>query len=119
MPKLSRMSVEPFAIEVREEVLDDLHARLGRVRWPGELDGPGWEDGTSAAWLRELVAYWRSGFDWRAQEAQINRYAQYRADVGGVRVQYVHERGVGPAPLPLVLTHGWPSSTSCSGWSAR
>jgi pimeloyl-ACP methyl ester carboxylesterase len=110
MPKLSPMDVEPFTIEVREQVLDDLDERLARTRWPRELDGPGWEDGTSLAWLAELVDHWRTRFDWRAQEAQINRFAQYRADVGGVRVHYVHERGRGPAPLPLVLTHGWPST---------
>jgi pimeloyl-ACP methyl ester carboxylesterase len=104
------MTVEPFTIAVPEAVLDDLRERLSRVRWPGELDGPGWEDGTSAAWLRELVEWWRSGFAWRRQEAQLNRFAHRRATVGGVRLHFVHERGRGPTPLPLVLTHGWPST---------
>jgi epoxide hydrolase-like protein len=83
---------------------------LTRVRWPGELDGAGWDDGASPAWMRELVDWWRSGFDRRAQEAAINRVSQFRTTVGGVRLHFVHERGRGPAPLPLVLTHGWPST---------
>src|ERR671937_1568675 len=110
MPKLSGMTVEPFTIAVPEAVLDDLHERLSRVRWPGELDGPGWQDGTSAAWLRDLVEWWRSGFAWQRQEAQLNRFAHHRATVGGVRLHFVHKRGRGPTPLPLVLTHGWPST---------
>jgi pimeloyl-ACP methyl ester carboxylesterase len=104
------VGVESFRIAVPQATLDDLAARLARTRWPEELDGSGWEDGTSLEFLRELVGWWQSGFDWRAQEAAINRFAQFRATVDGVRLHFVHERGKGPAPLPLVLTHGWPSS---------
>ena len=110
MPKLWRMRAEPFTIDVPDAVLGDLGERLAHVRWPSELDGPGWDDGASPAWLRELVRWWRSGFDWRAQEAALNRFAHFRATVGGVHVHFVHHRGRGPAPLPLVLTHGWPST---------
>jgi Epoxide hydrolase N terminus len=104
------MTVEPFAIHVPDATLDDLRERLARVRWPGELDGSGWEDGASPEWMRELVDWWRSGFDWHVQEAAINRVSHFRTTVGGVRLHYVHERGRGPTPLPLVLTHGWPST---------
>ena len=102
--------LEQFAIEVPQATLDDLAERLARTRWPAELDGPGWEDGTSPAFLRELVGRWRTGFDWRAQEAAINRFPQFRATVDGIGLHFVHVRGKGPAPLPLVYTHGWPSS---------
>jgi pimeloyl-ACP methyl ester carboxylesterase len=90
--------------------MDDLRQRLARTRWPKDLDGPGWNDGTGSAFLRELVGRWQTGFDWRAQEAAINRLSQFRATVDGVGLHFVHVRGRGPAPLPLVLTHGWPST---------
>jgi pimeloyl-ACP methyl ester carboxylesterase len=106
------VGVERFAVAVPQATLDDLQERLARTRWPGELDGPGWEDGTSPAFLRELVGWWQTGFDWRAQEAALSRFAHFRATVDGVGLHFVHERGKGPAPLPLVLTHGWPSSFS-------
>ncbi|MEN3279856.1 MAG: hypothetical protein V7607_996 [Solirubrobacteraceae bacterium] len=104
------MSTEPFAVEVAQAILDDLDQRLARVRWAQQLDGPGWEDGASPAWLRTLVGWWRDGFDWRAQEAALNRFAHFRTTIGGVGLHYVHARGRGRAPLPIVLTHGWPST---------
>jgi pimeloyl-ACP methyl ester carboxylesterase len=107
---VSSVSIEPFMVEVPQATLDDLGERLARTRWPGELDRPGWDDGTSPAFMRELVGWWRTGFDWRAQEAALNRFPQFRATVDGVRLHFLHGRGRGPAPLPLLLTHGWPSS---------
>jgi pimeloyl-ACP methyl ester carboxylesterase len=104
------MDVKPFEVRVTEEVLDDLRARLGCTRWPDELDDAGWEQGTDLAYLRELVGYWQSGFAWREQEQNLNRLAQYRAEVCGFGLHFVHERGKGPDPLPLLLTHGWPST---------
>jgi len=104
------VSLQPFTVDVPQATLDDLAERLARARWPGELDGAGWEDGTSPAFLRELVGWWRTGFDWRAQEAAINQFPQFRATVDGVGLHFVRVPGTGPAPLPLVLTHGWPSS---------
>jgi pimeloyl-ACP methyl ester carboxylesterase len=106
----AHVGVEPFVVEVPQATLDDLAERLARARWAGELDGPGWEGGTSPAYLRELVNWWQTRFDWRAQEAAINRFAQFRATVDGIGLHFVHVRGRGPAPLPLVLTHGWPST---------
>jgi pimeloyl-ACP methyl ester carboxylesterase len=102
--------VEPFRIAVPQPTLDDLAERLAHTRWPGEPDGPGWEDGTSPAFLRELVGWWQTGYDWRAQEAALNRFPQFRATVDGVGLHFVQVRGKGPAPLPLVLTRGWPST---------
>jgi hypothetical protein len=104
------VGVERFTVAVPQATLDDLAERLPRTRWPDALDEAGWEDGTSPAFLRELVDWWQTRFDWRSQEAVINRFAQFRATVDGVGLHYVHERGKGPAPLPLVLTHGWPST---------
>jgi len=102
--------VEPFAVAVEQEVLDDLGSRLERTRWPDGFRDAGWSLGTDPAYLRDLVGHWRGGFDWRAVERAANGFAHFRADIGGFGVHFVHERGRGPAPLPLLLTHGWPSS---------
>jgi pimeloyl-ACP methyl ester carboxylesterase len=104
------MSVRPFTIHVPDDVLDDLRTRLDRTRWPDAVAGPGWEAGASLVYMRELVEYWRTAYDWRAQEARLNAFAHYRAVIDGVEIHFVHERGRGPHPLPLLLTHGWPSS---------
>jgi pimeloyl-ACP methyl ester carboxylesterase len=104
------MQVDPFRIAVPEAVLVDLHERLARTRLPDEIPGSGWGYGTDLGYLRELVAYWRDRYDWRAAEARLNRFRQFRARVGGLGIHFIHEHGVGPAPLPLVVTHGWPDS---------
>lgn len=104
------MNAVPFTIEVAEETLEDLRARLGRSRWPDALPGVGWEYGVDPDYLRGLTEYWRTGFDWRAQEARLNRLANFRVEVGGLPMHVIHERGRGPRPLPLLIAHGWPSS---------
>lgn len=104
------MRVEPFEIHVPQAVLDDLRSRLGRTRWPDEIPGSGWEYGADLSFMKELVGYWRDGFDWRAQEERLNHFHHFRAEIDGFRVHFIHERGRGPSPLPLILTHGWPGS---------
>ena len=102
--------IEPFRIEVPDGVLRDLRERILRTRWPDEIRGSGWEYGTSLHYLRELLDYWANGFDWRAQETFLNTFHHFRAVVDGQGLHFLHERGRGPAPLPLLLPHGWPSS---------
>lgn len=104
------MGVEPFEITTSDAALDDLRERLARTRWPDEVEGAGWDYGTSLPYLRELVTYWRSRFDWRAQERRLNALHHFRARVDGFGLHFVHERGRGPRPLPLLLVHGWPST---------
>jgi microsomal epoxide hydrolase len=104
------MTVERFQIQISEEVLDDLKRRLNNVRWPEQLEDPVWERGTDIGYLKSLVSYWRDHFDWRKQEAELNRFAQFRCNVDGIDVHFIHERGKGPNPLPIILTHGWPDS---------
>ncbi|HVG32060.1 MAG TPA: epoxide hydrolase [Pyrinomonadaceae bacterium] len=104
------MNVQPFKVEVSEAALDDLRARLARTRWPDEIEDVGWDYGTSLSYLKELVDYWQKGFDWRVQEAAINRLSHFRVSLGGLGIHFVHERGQGRNPLPLVITHGWPST---------
>jgi microsomal epoxide hydrolase len=100
----------PFEINVGEPLLVDLAARLEATRLPPEQGPGGWDAGANPAYLRDLLEYWRTGFDWRAQEAALNRFAQYRAGVGGADIHFIHERGRGPDPMPLILTHGFPDS---------
>ena len=104
------MSVQPFTVHVADETLQDLRERLARTRWPGELPLTGWDYGSNLAYVKELVAYWQNGFDWRAQEEALNSFAHFRTTVDGMGIHFIHEKGKGPAPLPLVITHGWPST---------
>jgi pimeloyl-ACP methyl ester carboxylesterase len=104
------MRAEPFQIRVEQHVLDDLQARLGRTRWATVAGADGWDFGTSPSYLRSLVERWRSGYDWRAQEARLNRLPQFQARVDGAPVHFVHAAGRGPSPTPLLLLHGWPDS---------
>ncbi len=101
---------EPFQIAVRQEVLDGLAARLDRTRWPDALPGTGWDYGIDIAYLRGLLDFWREGFDWRAQEAALNRFAHFRVDIDGLGIHFIREQGQGPNPIPILILHGWPSS---------
>ncbi|GMU77355.1 MAG: microsomal epoxide hydrolase [Acidimicrobiia bacterium] len=100
----------PFTVDVPQAVLDDLHERLARTRFPEQIPGAGWDYGTELAYLRELVAYWRDIFDWRAQEARLNAFDQFTATIDGANVHFIHQRSPEPGALPLVITHGWPGS---------
>lgn len=106
------MAVERFHIHVSDQVLDDLQDRLHRVRYPDQLENANsnWERGTNLQALKSLISYWKDHYDWRAQESVLNRLSQYRCQIDGIDVHFVHERGKGLAPLPLILTHGWPDS---------
>ncbi len=104
------MSIQPFQVNIPQSTLDDLQERLARTRWPDEVEGAGWDYGTNLDYLKELVAYWQHEFDWRVQEEKLNQYAQFRAEVDGVGIHFIHERGKGPNPTPLLLIHGWPDS---------
>ncbi|MFD1939446.1 epoxide hydrolase family protein [Nonomuraea mangrovi] len=108
------MAVKPFQITVSDDILTDLRARLARTLYTTASDSAYWAAGVDPGYLRELVTYWADGFDWHAAEAALNAFPHYVADVDGRRVHFVHVRAErvegAPEPLPLVLTHGWPSS---------
>lgn len=106
------MHIEPFRIAVADSVLGDLRERLERTRFPDEIPGSGWSYGTDLAYMRELVAYWKDRYDWRAAEERLNRLHHFKATVGGLKIHFIHERGIGPRPFPLVITHGWPGSVA-------
>src|SRR2546428_4854072 len=100
----------PYRIHVPDPVLADVRARLERVRWPDEAPGEAWRYGTDLAYMKELVAYWHDKYDWRINEAGLNRFRQFTAPVGGIDVHLIHEPRVGPNPLPLLLFTRLPGS---------
>lgn len=104
------MAVRSFRISVPQEVLDDLRERLRRTCWPDQIPGTEWKYGTDLTYLRQLVGYWLDDYDWRKQEAALGRFSHFVADVDGVDIHFIHQKGNGPKPLPLLLLHGWPSS---------
>ncbi|MBR8190086.1 epoxide hydrolase [Burkholderia vietnamiensis] len=104
------MHAVPFNIEIPDHALADLHRRLRDTRVPLLTPAEPWQQGVDGAWLRDLTAYWAERFDWRAAEQALNRLPQFVADVDGQRVHFIHRRGAGPNPYPLVITHGWPGS---------
>ena len=101
---------EPFTINVPDSVLTDLRERLDRVRWPGEVPDTDWEYGANLAYIQQLVAYWRTKYDWRAQERELNKWSHFKVTIDGQRIHYIHQQGKGPKPLPLIISHGWPGS---------
>jgi pimeloyl-ACP methyl ester carboxylesterase len=105
-------AIREFHIEVPQADLDDLHERLGRVRWPAELPGEGWDRGVPVEYLAELAEYWRGGYDWRREEARLNEYPQFTTDIDGQTIHFLHVRSPEPDALPLIVTHGYPSSVA-------
>lgn len=102
--------VRPYRVEVAQADLDDLQARLARVRWPDELPDSEWGYGVPVDYVRGLVEYWRTGYDWRAHEARLNAHPQFTTTIDGQNVHFLHVRSPEPDALPLICTHGWPMS---------
>ena len=90
--------MEPFRVDVPDEVLNDLQVRLKLTRWADDFANEGWQYGTNTDYLKELVAYWIKGYDWRKQERAINAYPQFRTEIDGVPIPFIHVRGKGPNP---------------------
>ncbi len=99
-----------YRVSVSDAELEDLQRRLENVRWPPESPGAPWSYGTDRAYLEELVEHWRDHYDWRAHEAALNTFNHYTTTIEGQRIHFIQERGRGPAPLPLIMTHGWPGT---------
>ena len=104
------MSIRPFTIAVPDDVLTDLQERLSRTRFPDQIEGVGWGQGTDVAYLRELVDYWQTGFDWREQERRLNAFDHFTTTIDGLDIHFIHQRSANPDALPVLVTHGWPGS---------
>jgi pimeloyl-ACP methyl ester carboxylesterase len=102
--------IQPFRVEIPQADLDDLRDRLARTRWPDELPGVGWSRGVPLKYLMGLTEYWRTGYDWRSQEAALNAFPQFTTTIDGQRIHFLHVRSAEPDALPLILNHGYPGS---------
>jgi pimeloyl-ACP methyl ester carboxylesterase len=107
---MTSTAIRPFRVDVAQAELDDLRDRLARTRWPDDYEGVGWDYGADLATMKELATYWRDGYDWRRQEAYLNSFPHYTAELNGEELTFIHVRGTGPDPIPLLLLHGWPDS---------
>ena len=103
-------TLQPFRIAVPDETLARIRARVADYAWHEMPADGGWAYGTNLDYMKELCAYWLESFDWRAQEAALNRLPQFTAPVEGLDLHFLYEKGSGPAPLPLIISHGWPGS---------
>jgi pimeloyl-ACP methyl ester carboxylesterase len=99
-----------FEVEILEEVLSDVRQRLTNTRLPHSVEGTGWNAGTDLQYLKELVAYWQNTYDWRKHAAALNQFAHFRTEVDDIAIHFIQERGKGPNPFPIILTHGYPDS---------
>jgi pimeloyl-ACP methyl ester carboxylesterase len=104
------LPAEAFSINIDDRVLTDLRARIRNTRWPDQVPGIGWAQGTDLDYLRELLTYWADDFDWREQERRLNTFDHFLAELDGVRIHFVHEKARRGPGTPLILTHGWPST---------
>jgi epoxide hydrolase len=104
--------IQRFRVEIAQADLDYLHERLANARWPGELPGVGWTRGVPLDYLRELAEYWRTRYDWRVQEAELNQYPQFITEIDGQRIHFLHVKSDQPDAKPLLVTHGFPSSVA-------
>jgi epoxide hydrolase len=103
-------AIVPFKIQVPDSVLADLKRRLAQARFADELMDSGWDYGTNLAYLKRLVAYWREKYDWRTQEKRLNAYDQFKTNIDGVDIHFIHQRSKNPNAMPILLLNGWPSS---------
>src|SRR5258708_10056134 len=110
MTNTSQTPSKPFQINIPQSTLDDLQERLKQTRWTNEPQDSGWSMGASLIYMKDLVDDWQRTYDWRKQEAKLNQFNHFKAEVDGVEIHFILERGQGPNPTPILLTHGWPDS---------
>ena len=102
--------IHPFRINVPDKTLEQIHTQVADYPWHEMPDDGGWAYGTHLGYMKDLCAYWLNKFDWRKQEAAINRFSHFIAPVQGIDLHFIQEKGDGPSPLPLIISHGWPGS---------
>ena len=102
--------ITPFRIEVTDAELDDLRGRLASTRWPERATVDDWSQGIPLEYVKDLCRYWCDAYDWRRAEAGLNAIPQFRTEIDGLGVHFLHARSRHPSALPLLITHGWPGS---------
>jgi hypothetical protein len=102
--------IHPYRIQVPDADLDDLRRRLRATRWPDPEPVDDWSQGIPLAYLKEVCATWADDYDWRKTEARFNAYDQFKAEIDGVGIHFLHVRSKHVEAYPLIVTHGWPGS---------
>ncbi|HET8735162.1 MAG TPA: epoxide hydrolase [Pricia sp.] len=102
--------IHPFTVHIEQEKLDDLKSRLERTRWPDEIPNSGWNYGANLDFMKDLHYYWLTQYNWRQTEKEINLYNNYIAEIDGNKIHFIHQKGKGKNPIPIIITHGWPGS---------
>jgi pimeloyl-ACP methyl ester carboxylesterase len=109
-PATTGSEIRPFRVDIPQADIDDLHERLDHTRWPSELPRVSWNRGVPVGYLKGLVQYWRTGYDWRAHEVRLNAYPQFLTEIDGQTIHFLHVQSSEPNATPLMLIHGWPGS---------
>ena len=104
------ISPEAFTIAIPDETLDHIRKKVANYKWHEMPDDGGWAYGTNLDYMKELCTYWLKTYDWRFHEASLNRFQHFRTPIDGIDIHFIHEKGSGPAPIPLLISHGWPGS---------
>ena len=107
---VAQTDVQPVTIDVSDEDLADLHRRLENTRWPPDATGEPWSMGTDRTYLQQLVAYWKDEYNWRAQEAALNRFDHYTTMIDGYKIHFIHQQSRNASAVPLIMTHGYPGT---------
>ena len=102
--------IREFRIEISDDVLTDLKRRLEATRWPDAETPDDWAQGIPLAYMQEVCAYWANQYDWRATEARLNAFPQFKTEIEGLDIHFLHARSKQADALPLIMTHGWPGS---------
>jgi pimeloyl-ACP methyl ester carboxylesterase len=105
------VDITPFRVVIGEDAIEDVRRRLHQTRWPEPETVDDWSQGVPLAYAREVCRYWADDYDWDAAESRLNRFPQFRTEIDGLGIHFVHARSSHPNALPLILTHGWPGST--------
>lgn len=103
-------SIKPFSVNVSDETIESIRARVAAYPWHEMPDDGGWEYGTNLDYMKEFCDYWVKEFDWNKQEAEINRFSHFKAPVDGIDLHFIREKGSGENPQPLIISHGWPGT---------
>ena len=102
----------PFEIDIADAAIADLKRRLAATRMPDQIADTTWEYGTDSSYLSELIAYWQDDFDWKKQESELNQFDQFKTEIDGLDMHFIHQRSENPDAIPLMIVHGWPGSVA-------
>ena len=108
--KIHMTSIVPFTVAVPDKTIETIKSRVASYPWHEMPNDGGWDYGTNLDYMKELCNYWVKDFDWRKQEAQINGFSHFTVPIDGIDIHFIHEKGSGPNPRPLIISHGWPGT---------